>query len=804
MRRYSTKATEKVNVEIDKYDDQNDNRTWVNTDRFGEFRSEYQELQDSAPLSSEVRVEFELVLNLNKLVPEQISGKAGQRLIGKQMAGPKLTGKYTRIPEVRKSWFPITNIMGGIQGVRLYIKNAVTNSVFRWEDSQYEIESIGLTRLYMSKQKQSVSVDFKDIKMYNGVFNYMGYGLLAMKNEIENTCVPTYMLKLLNDPGETNPRKRLKKLNMEKLLDELKMASVTDGCSVKQIAEFCDNHKITYYVLNYKYKLFETNNHMHFRGCNLPRLVFMCAQNHLFPIEDHDKRETIFKTYANIGGMVKTKSIKKEKDETKYIPESIYEHDLGMSIYERIQYIQSLDTKKKRLVTTQKGACHDLFFSELHRGNIHNKNVKTNKENQIVGFEMDSIQIEENANYRDVVDTIERLNIEVDNKRKKKNECPAYVYRGQSPHSLAYEYYLNNYSKNITSICSPQVHDILTDSGCMNSPFLEFDNSTGTTAYDINKQYTNILHKCDDFGWSQFMPTDEAQPYDGKIETGMYFIETENCRPLKGNGWYWDIIVWKSLNYGLIDHEDIKYQVKSSSVLPKSHFEQFVNDIYDKFGEAKMAINGFVGMLGRHSVNRSQIYYESDFNVVANEITNNPQLDFNIKGIYPNCLEGHVSHQHVNLLNLNDDALSKVISEHTEDVEPLLYQISSKKSIPKYENTLAIHRKIYDIANMEMYELYMKVAKLNPACEFVGIKTDCLVFNKITTDIETSNEWGKPKKCEVPKIHACTVDREPKVRTDTYELSFQEWQSIEPDSCNDYIDTGYLTVGMAGTGKTTK
>ena len=102
MRRYSTKATEKVTINIDKYDDQNDNRTWVNTDRFGEFRSEYQELQDSAPLSTEVRVEFELVLNLNKLVPEQISSKAGQRLIGKQ-AGPKLTGKYTRIPEVRKS-----------------------------------------------------------------------------------------------------------------------------------------------------------------------------------------------------------------------------------------------------------------------------------------------------------------------------------------------------------------------------------------------------------------------------------------------------------------------------------------------------------------------------------------------------------------------------------------------------------------------------------------------------------------------------------------------------------------------------
>ena len=94
---------------------------------------------------------------------------------------------------------------------------------------------------------------------------------------------------------------------MWKILKELKMESVTDGCSVQQLAEFCDEHKVSYYVLNYKYKMFESNNHKN-HNSNLPRLVFMCANNHLYPIEDHDERETIFKTYANVGGMVKTKS----------------------------------------------------------------------------------------------------------------------------------------------------------------------------------------------------------------------------------------------------------------------------------------------------------------------------------------------------------------------------------------------------------------------------------------------------------------------------------------------------------------
>ena len=35
--------------------------------------------------------------------------------------------------------------------------------------------------------------------------------------------------------------------------------------------------------------------------------------------------------------------------------------------------------------------------------------------------------------------------------------------------------------------------------------------------------------------------------------------------------------------------------------------------------------------------------------------------------------------------------------------------------------------------------------KLNPKCELVGIKTDCLVYNNITTEPLLSNDWGGVK-----------------------------------------------------------
>ena len=158
-----------------------------------------------------------------------------------------------------------------------------------------------------------------------------------------------------------------------------------------------------------------------------------------------------------------------------------------------------------------------------------------------------------------------------------------YNYTGQSHHSLAYQYFTNNYDKNILSVCSPQSYEILTSKLCMNSAFLEFYKNNGDIAFDINKQYTNILLRCDKYGWCKFTPMDEVQPFDGNIETGIYYVETDNYFLLKGNGWYFDDTIEKSVQYKIINHDDIKYQLKPSYVLSGNHFEEFIYDVYDKF-----------------------------------------------------------------------------------------------------------------------------------------------------------------------------------------------------------------------------
>ena len=75
---------------------------------------------------------------------------------------------------------------------------------------------------------------------------------------------------------------------------------------------------------------------------------------------------------------------------------------------------------------------------------------------------------------------------------------------------------------------------------------------------------------------------------------------------------------------------------------------------------------------------------------------------------------------------------------------------------------------------------------------------------------------GGYQKCDVPLIKECTVNQEKKLRTDLYDPNNTTWNSItwSPENgyknhkgimidngLKSYVEQGYLTIGMAGTGK---
>ena len=140
-------------------------------------------------------------------------------------------------------------------------------------------------------------------------------------------------------------------------------------------------------------------------------------------------------------------------------------------------------------------------------------------------------------------------------------------------------------------------------------------------------------------------------------------------------------------------------------------------------------------------------------------------------------------------MNLNGHGLQNLVPEADDNTnEPMLYQLSRNTEIPKYENTLPIHRNIYDIARMEVYELHLKVHELSPDCEFIGFKTYCLIYNSIKPTIHMYY-MGRYETCDVPVIHQPS-----RIITYLYELNNNTWGTIEWDADNVYVNEESLKM----------
>ena len=112
-------------------------------------------------------------------------------------------------------------------------------------------------------------------------------------------------------------------------------------------------------------------------------------------------------------------------------------------------------------------------------------------------------------------------------------------------------------------------------------------------------------------------------------------------------------------------------QVKASKDLKPNQFKQCVLDVYDKVECPKQAINGFIGLLGKSKTTKHQYYFESDYNVVANELIHNED-DIHTQGIY----KDNDNTTSANLLKLHDEDLQNFIQEAQNNTqEPIVYQL---------------------------------------------------------------------------------------------------------------------------------
>lgn len=175
----------------------------------------------------------------------------------------------------------------------------------------------------------------------------------------------------------------------------------------------------------------------------------------------------------------------------------------------------------------------------------------------------------------------------------------------------------------------------------------EFKN---TYAMDINKCRRNML-LFNEYDIPLFTVMDQPKPYRNHTCAGKYYVETNQCFPMHGNGWYDYPMIKYCLDLQLINRTDIKYVIESSLITPNDHFNGFIQYIVDTLpaDKAKLAINSMIGgfAMGKENEFWKCIMTTEDYTEAFHDYMEYNGCFINIqsydKGEYYNVFEKHTS-----------------------------------------------------------------------------------------------------------------------------------------------------------------
>jgi hypothetical protein len=93
---------------------------------------------------------------------------------------------------------------------------------------------------------------------------------------------------------------------------------------------------------------------------------------------------------------------------------------------------------------------------------------------------------------------------------------------------------------------------------------------------DIKLCRTYILKESNTFDYPVFTVMDKLEPYKNHSCPGVYYVQTKNYFPMRGNGWYYNNMIEYALAEKLITTDDIKYVIKSSLSIPSNYYNKWI------------------------------------------------------------------------------------------------------------------------------------------------------------------------------------------------------------------------------------
>ena len=304
---------------------------------------------------------------------------------------------------------------------------------------------------------------------------------------------------------------------------------------------------------------------------------------------------------------------------------------------------------------------------------------------------------------------------------------------------------------------------------------------------DINKTRRNILiYNEDKLPVYTVMDKVEEFKESDEIKTGMYYIETNNYFPLRGNGWYMYNTIKYCMSNFIITYENIKYKLIPSLTIEPDYFKPFLNSVVDKFGDkySKLGPNSFIGCMNKLSSSK----------MTMNMTTSKSQA---LSEFYS-----------------DDDAFVKY------DQNINLWVILHSSIIEFDESRTPIYKFVMEQEAIEMHKLYESINKINGSVYYFN--TDCIAAsfnnnNKINKLVKHTY-WDKDKtirkyKFEIKDVNTSIAERmKGKRRSDDFILYNKYWNETNDSETDDFTDLvksiidsnkSWLVNGRAGTGKST-
>jgi hypothetical protein len=611
----------------------------------------------------------------------------------------------------------------------------------------------------------------KDIRLKNLIFMIDGQGR-PMWEKDGTRCVTNYLNYLYKDYVKPH-----------QLTDEFFDACFDykweeEGVSATEISNWCRVLNIRMIALDQFSKVIEIANPPVEKLIKAPTLIFTSHNEHIYPIEDEEKRLSI------------SCSVLQENEVKYFTPKDKEDKEI---MKRRVEYVDLEDVGENGRWLFM---CRKMLEKNIE---VLSDNIEMSGQANLSSFVLDDVKyVFSNGRNCYIRDFYGSRKVEWDG-----TDISQYVGKVLSenlrdiiskPNQITNQILMSGEIKNRTHI-DGKINNVIFD--CDGNIDVDYIEKNNVRQFDIKKCHSSILTKPAE-DWMIISWRDNFRPFtpnakgETHIKLGLYYVETKDRTLFIGNNIYSSAIVEFGLTSGIIKESDIKYYLHASQKRDKELFHKTFDDykkiiidmrLKDKFKEnPKMRPSEIKRFCEEYEFN--------EFDIAFNKILNNTTSGFLGKTTIKKYETGFSTDEKEafeNLCEYDKEGLDWFrIQEKIEweGKDHHFHIFGNKKVIQRSEHNLPFYIQILD---QQLIKLYDMRTQLTGECHFEGSwitrqdrevlwrNIDCIIVKnpyKLIEKPKQLQEWGD------------TVEEE--INIDRTRFRLKEYRDVDI-KWNDYV-----------------